>query len=71
MRNAEYIHGSNAERFRRMRKGWQVCEYIYTKLCLNGTFSCLDFMDVIMGDIPQIEQRKSNRVMIILKLKKL
>ena len=23
-----------------------------TTLCLNGTLSCVDFMDVIMGDIP-------------------
>ena len=28
--------------------------YIYnlTTLCLNGTLPCVDFMDVIMGDIP-------------------
>ena len=25
-----------------------------TTLCLNGTLSCVDFMDVIMGDIPDI-----------------
>ena len=25
-----------------------------TTLCLNGTLSCVDFMDVIMGDIPEI-----------------
>ena len=23
-----------------------------TTLCLNGTLPCVDFMDVIMGDIP-------------------
>ena len=26
--------------------------YNLTTLCLNGTLSCVDFMDVIMGDIP-------------------
>ena len=25
-----------------------------TTLCLNGTLSCVDFMDGIMGDIPYI-----------------
>ena len=32
------------------------CCYIYmynlTTLCLNGTLPCVDFMDVIMGDLP-------------------
>ena len=28
--------------------------YNLTTLCLNGTLSCVDFMDVIMGDIPYI-----------------
>ena len=26
-----------------------------TTLCLNGTLPCVDFMDVIMGDIPRPE----------------
>ena len=26
--------------------------YNLTTLCLNGTLPCVDFMDVIMGDIP-------------------
>ena len=27
-----------------------------TTLCVNGTSSCVDFMDVIMGDIPIAEK---------------
>ena len=30
---------------------WEIYRYI-TTLCLNGTLPCVDFMDVIMGDIP-------------------
>ena len=26
--------------------------YYLTTLCLNGTLACVDFMDVIMGNIP-------------------
>ena len=26
--------------------------YNLTTLCLNGTLICVEFMDVIMGDIP-------------------
>ena len=29
--------------------------YNLTTLCLNGTLPCVDFMDVIMGDIPRID----------------
>ena len=48
-------------------KGWEVptmltvtihyhrtALYNLTKPCLNGTLSSVDFMDVIMGDIPSI-----------------
>ena len=33
---------------------WGIYRYIYnlTTVCLNGTLPCVDFMDVIMGDIP-------------------
>ena len=27
--------------------------YISATLCLNGTLPCVDFMDVILGDIPK------------------
>ena len=26
-----------------------------TTLCLSGTLSCVDFMDVIMGDLPELQ----------------
>ena len=29
-----------------------------TTLCLNGTLPCVDFMDVIMADIPDITKAK-------------
>ena len=32
---------------------WEIYLIIIT-LCLNGTLPCVDFMDVIMGDIPYI-----------------
>ena len=31
---------------------WEIYRYILTTLCLNGTLSCVDFVDIIMGDIP-------------------
>ena len=31
---------------------WGIYRYILNTLCLNGTLSCVDFMDVIMGDTP-------------------
>ena len=33
---------------------WEIPVYNLTTLCLNGTLPCVDFMDVIMGDIPYI-----------------
>ena len=27
---------------------------LFNKLCFNGTLPCVDFMDVIMGDIPYL-----------------
>ena len=30
-----------------------VFEVVRGDICLNGKLSCVDFMDVIMGDIPQ------------------
>ena len=35
--------------------------YLYnlTTLCLNGTYSCVDFMDFIMGDVPNLRFPKN------------
>ena len=48
-------------------------DYIYYKaaiynlitLCLNGILSCVDFMDVTMGDIPKLGIRFPHRLMLL------
>ena len=35
--------------------------YNIITLCFNGTLSCVDFMDVIMGDLPYIIRLCLNR----------